>query len=697
MTKTTPRGKLDAGNPHVRLDEGKVAPSATPRRGSLLYKTVNSQSTCGKIAALAVVATISFAASAADWTQSGGTEASPLDLSTLSGLPDASTGLSFKIGGSACVTNGLADAATVALCGAISLTTSDSTSYVTFLGDLVFNGSFSGNYGSALKRGDWKSTEKGNFILGNGPGTFAFTNETGSITVPYVDGTLSSKQNGSLQLGYGNNSSATYCHNGGKATFNQMQTGYSSGASANNGINSQNHVIVNGGELEIAGWAAMGYKNNKTWVEVNGGKLTLGNKLYIGNGAKATNYWSQTAGETSVADAAYIGYAANTMTWFEHSGGTATFNGTFNTGNSAGATAKCEFGGGTVTFNGLTHIGQAANNTNYWRQTGGEVHFSEASFILGYGAGLKVEAFHTGGVLTVDRSLWLSWGDSAANDVYFEVSGGVVTNAYDSPNFRIGAEGQAGSRAEMKVTGTGKVHIAGPCSVGVNGAGTLTIDGNGLFETDPATRAVVICNGTLAADEDCYINLDGGTLLTAGIDYGINSSSVDGHVTFNGGTLKATASPVEGNFIDNDSRLKVRVGENGGTIDTSLASVTIPCDISGVAGTSGGLTFKGGNSVTVTGRISYTGATTVEVGTTLTVADRANVFDTGAGLVCLVSDPSAAETQHALLTTSGDDPFTAADLAKCSASGYGNVKFTLSGDGKSICAKAIKGLIISIY
>ena len=32
-------GKPYAGNPHVRLDEGDVAPAATPRRGSLLYKT----------------------------------------------------------------------------------------------------------------------------------------------------------------------------------------------------------------------------------------------------------------------------------------------------------------------------------------------------------------------------------------------------------------------------------------------------------------------------------------------------------------------------------------------------------------------------------------------------------------------------------------------------------------------------------
>ena len=40
MTNAALRGKPDAGNPHVRFDEGEVAPAATPRRGSLLYKTL---------------------------------------------------------------------------------------------------------------------------------------------------------------------------------------------------------------------------------------------------------------------------------------------------------------------------------------------------------------------------------------------------------------------------------------------------------------------------------------------------------------------------------------------------------------------------------------------------------------------------------------------------------------------------------
>ena len=40
MTNAILRGKPDAGNPHVRFDEGEVA-SAKPRRGSLLYKVLS--------------------------------------------------------------------------------------------------------------------------------------------------------------------------------------------------------------------------------------------------------------------------------------------------------------------------------------------------------------------------------------------------------------------------------------------------------------------------------------------------------------------------------------------------------------------------------------------------------------------------------------------------------------------------------
>ena len=73
MTNAALRGKPDAGNPHVRFDEGEVAPAATPRRGSLLYKTATLQECesqvmkpykmeCGKIASLAVAGILALGA-----------------------------------------------------------------------------------------------------------------------------------------------------------------------------------------------------------------------------------------------------------------------------------------------------------------------------------------------------------------------------------------------------------------------------------------------------------------------------------------------------------------------------------------------------------------------------------------------------------------------------------------------------------
>jgi len=74
MTNATLRGKPDAGNPHVRFDEGEVA-SAKPRRESLLYKSTR------KGLALAMCAA-ALLAGAADvewkWDDSGRSATEPV-------------------------------------------------------------------------------------------------------------------------------------------------------------------------------------------------------------------------------------------------------------------------------------------------------------------------------------------------------------------------------------------------------------------------------------------------------------------------------------------------------------------------------------------------------------------------------------------------------------------------------------------
>ena len=63
MTNAILRGKPDAGNPHVRFDEGEVA-SVKPRRGSLLYNNM------AIAVALAVsVVSIGLQAEQLNWTK----------------------------------------------------------------------------------------------------------------------------------------------------------------------------------------------------------------------------------------------------------------------------------------------------------------------------------------------------------------------------------------------------------------------------------------------------------------------------------------------------------------------------------------------------------------------------------------------------------------------------------------------------
>ena len=66
------RGKPDAGNPHVRFDEGEVA-SAKPRRGSLLYKDAGlhemAEAVIGVIAAIMAFTCLSETPDYSQWVQ----------------------------------------------------------------------------------------------------------------------------------------------------------------------------------------------------------------------------------------------------------------------------------------------------------------------------------------------------------------------------------------------------------------------------------------------------------------------------------------------------------------------------------------------------------------------------------------------------------------------------------------------------
>ena len=136
----------------------------------------------------------------------------------------------------------------------------------------------------------------------------------------------------------------------------------------------------------------------------------------------------------------------------------------------------------------------------------------------------------------------------------------------------------------------------------------------------------------------CTLNLNGGCFKTRHIEgYG-------GTLNFNGGTLQATASYANG-LIGGTG---VAVNVNGGTVDCNGFDIIIARTLSG----SGGLTFIGGNTITLSGNVNYSGVTGVAPGTALKASSAivSSILSKG---IALVGVP-ALNTPYTILTSDDD-------------------------------------------
>lgn len=131
------------------------------------------------------------------------------------------------------------------------------------------------------------------------------------------------------------------------------------------------------------------------------------------------------------------------------------------------------------------------------------------------------------------------------------------------------------------------------------------------------TATLQVTGGEVTANEVVFgkssgagnLILEGGTLSANCIKH--NSGTGAATVTLDGGILKARGAQAA--FIQDNPKLSVAVGENGGTIDSSGYAIGIPAALGGA----GGMAFTGGGTITLSGANTYTGGTTVEAGTTL--------------------------------------------------------------------------------
>lgn len=321
--------------------------------------------------------------------------------------------------------------------------------------------------------------------------------------------------------------------------------------------------------------------------------------------------------------------------------GDASFSTTNNIqiGSAKNCSATAVFNSGSITQTkvgggGYFYVGYSQGSVGTVTNAGATITIAN-SFRMGYAASTSAYYYQSGGSLNIDNRLVIGYASDSENSV-FEIAGGTVT--------------MAGTPIRFAYSGS--------------------------------------------------LLLKGGIVSPTSIM--VESSSNDKNVfLFDGGTLKAQRG--NNSMFSASDKLALKVGASGGVFDTAgYAGITFADDFESAVdnGTDGGMRFTGGGSANITGAIGYTGPTTVELGTVVTIADRANIFGEGkGGLRCSLPDPKPeGSTYVTILTTTGADSFTAADLNKCAAAaGAGSLSFKISDNGKSILCKRSDGFTITFY
>ena len=283
-------------------------------------------------------------------------------------------------------------------------------------------------------------------------------------------------------------------------------------------------------------------------------------------------------------------------------------------------------------------------------------------------AGVANGTVHVAKGATAWISSWLTTGpgseltDTAA---VLDICGGVVSNV--NRNVSLGDHGELGATSEVRVRNDGLFTTGNGIVVGARAAATLTIDDGSVI----VPYDVLFCQtDQCKVNEDCFLNLNAGGLLTVRrVDYG--SGAANATFTFNGGTLKANQDYT---LIANKPNMSV-VTATSGTIDAGGHAVTIAKTISGV----GGMSYVGGGKVAYSAQPTYTGVTTVEVGTTLVVP----AAIAGEKMAFTIPD-GLADGVYTVVSISGDSQF-ADNVLSGKAEG-----FVLSPDKKKICY--VKGM-----
>lgn len=197
--------------------------------------------------------------------------------------------------------------------------------------------------------------------------------------------------------------------------------------------------------------------------------------------------------------------------------------------------------------------------------------------------------------------------------------------------------------------------ISGSGGLTKKGSGTLTLNGNNTY-TGPTT----ILEGTLEGNTSSLTGdiSNGGALVFNQTNAGTYSGTISGSggltkkgtgtLTLSGNsTYTGPTTILEGTLQGNTSNLKGNISNSGTVVFDQVSEGTYPGAISG----SGGLTKKGGGTLTLAGNSTYTGPTTVLEGTLQgnTSSLRGNISNSGT----VAFNQTSAGTYPGIISGSG--------------------------------------------
>ena len=546
---------------------------------------------------------------------------------------------------------------------AIALATGNVLAAVTFLNDskvmdsdwnvstdglnLAYN--TSANETIVLDVGAWSLTINGNLIVGhnrlgtlnlgtgnvnvlpksNNVGTY-IGNDSGSVGIVNIDG-------GVFTAG---GAKPFYIGQTGTGTLNLSSGAVVSGNDVYIGNNAAGKGIVNikGGSFEARSNLYVGNNGTGT-LNFDGGTLTVAGDLNIANGAGGNGFFNGTSGKLSLTSS----YKVFNVGFGQNSAGAVTMD---------GGDWSCYY----------LRIGTGSGSTGSFVQNGGSMTVNTKEFSLGLGADSEASYTLNGGTLTFNN-FGPNVGCKSGSKADFNIMGGSAT--LNGNNF-LTVGRTAGSTATMTVGSGGKYTSTGNnvwgLLVGWDAPGTLNIAGG-----EVETRILSLCNTVSAANSEVNIT-DGGVLAIDYVKY--TGSTRSTKINIDGGKVKRrTQSDVSNTFLDANANVTVSVGDNGAEFDANGYDIAINEDLENKPEEAGKVRFSGGGTITLGGANSYTGGTTIELGTKV-IASSETAKNTVVGKLIVDGTKYLADTSDIVLFEYGEGGLSAE-----------NIEFKNCGDG----------------